>query len=603
MNLRILLTLAGALACGAAAAERPLFDDVTAQLAHRHHENEFDDFARQLLLPNRLGQFGPGIAWCDLDGDGRDDLILGSGAGGRLGVKISEAQGGFRDAAGEGFAAPADFGGVVAWRGAEGEARIFAGIANYEDGDTQRDAAAGWTFRGDGGRTAPGVPGGVASTGPIAFADIDGSGRLAVFIGGRVVPGRYPEPAASRLGRWKDGTFAEVEGSAAVLKNAGLVSGAVFSDLNGDGFPDLVLALEWGPVRVLMNDGKGRFADRTEALGLGRLTGWWNGVTAGDLDGDGRMDIVATNWGRNSKYQHSFDALHPLRVSYGDLLGDGSVQIVENHFDEAMQKLVPERGLSCSSTAMPFIKTVMPTYKAFGEAGLPDIYGARLKRTKTLSAATLDHTVFLNRGDHFEARSLPIEAQFAPGFGVSVADLDGDGSEDVVMTQNFFASQIETPRCDGGRGLVLLGDGRGGLRPMTATASGLAVYGDARGLAVGDFDGDRRPDVAVGQNAAATRLFHNVGARPCLRVVLRGPAGNPQGFGAVVRLKSGAAMGPAREVHGGSGFWSQDAATPLLSGAQPPTGVWVRWPGGKISTVEVATGATAAEAVFPDGGK
>jgi hypothetical protein len=182
---------------------------------------------------------------------------------------------------------------------------------------------------------------------------------------------------------------------------------------------------------------------------------------------------------------------------------------------------------------------------------------------------------------------------------VSVADFDGDGAEDIAMTQNFFAAQIETPRCDGGRSLLIKGDGKGALSAVPGQESGILVYGDARGLAVGDFDSDRRPDLAIGQNGAATKLFHNIGGTPGLRVLLRGPAANAPAFGAQVRLHFGKRAGPVREVHAGSGFWSQDSATLLMGcGADKPSEIWVRWPGGKVATQSLAPDAETVTVVF-----
>jgi hypothetical protein len=182
---------------------------------------------------------------------------------------------------------------------------------------------------------------------------------------------------------------------------------------------------------------------------------------------------------------------------------------------------------------------------------------------------------------------LPREAQLAPGFGVSIADFDGDGREDLFLSQNFFANAPETPRLDAGRGLVLRGDGAGGFSAMAATESGIELYGEQRGAAVGDFDSDGRPDLAVAQNGTTTRLFRNAGAKPGLRVRLSGPAGNRDGVGATVRLKFGSRFGPAREVHAGSGYWSQDGAIQVMGLLEKPTHVWVRWPGRRTSTVSI----------------
>ena len=132
--------------------------------------------------------------------------------------------------------------------------------------------------------------------------------------------------------------------------------------------------------------------------------------------------------------------------------------------------------------------------------------------------------IFLNRGDHFEAAALPREAQFAPVFAVCVADLDGDGHEDIFLSQNFFATQPETPRLDGGRGLWLRGDGTGKLMPVPGQESGVKIYGEQRGAALCDYDGDGRVDLVVTQNGAETKLYHNARARPGLRV----PAPDPR---------------------------------------------------------------------------
>jgi len=170
----------------------------------------------------------------------------------------------------------------------------------------------------------------------------------------------------------------------------------------------------------------------------------------------------------------------------------------------------------------------------------------------------------------------------------------------VFLSQNFFANEPGTPRLDAGRGLLLLGNGKGGLRPVPGQESGIKVYGEQRGAAVADIDEDGRVDLAVGQNGAGTRLFRNAGAKPGLRVRLVGPEGNPKAIGAVVRLKFGQRYGPVREIHAGSGYLSQDSTTVVLGMAEPPSDLWVRWPGGKVTENKIPQGVREI-AVEPDG--
>src|SRR5713226_1590585 len=566
---------------------KPWFADVSEQIGHKHHEEEYNDFERQPLLPRKLSQLGPGVGWHDLDGDGWEDLIIGSGRGGRLGVDHNEG--------GRGFKAMSQ-GPLQRVVGRDQTtvlgmgSTLIVGSSNYEDGQTNGGCVRIYDLQRQVGGDS--ILGEQFSRGPLALGDIDGDGTLDLFVGGRCVPGRYPGPADSLLLRNQGGKFVVAQR----LEKVGLVSGAVFSDLDGDGRPELILACEWGPVRVFGNRA-GRYVELTQELGLAEYTGWWNGVTTGDLDGDGRLDIIASNWGLNSKYRTS--RAQPLRLYYGDLTGGGGVDLVEGYYDERGRE-VPARGWTAVKMGLPFLQEKIDSYEAYGRASLAQLYGEKLAGLRMVGVNTLATTVFYNRGDHFEARELPLEAQLAPAYGVCVGDLDGDGNEDLFLSQNFFAMNAETGRNDAGRGLWLRGDGQGALKAVSGQESGVKVYGEGRGCALGDYDGDGRVDLVVTQNGAATKLYHNVGGKPGLRVRLKGGAGNPTAVGAQMRLIYGERKGPVREVHGGSGYWSQDGAVQVLGMAETPTQLWVRWPGGKTFTAGVSRGAREIE-VTTDG--
>ena len=195
------------------------------------------------------------------------------------------------------------------------------------------------------------------------------------------------------------------------------------------------------------------------------------------------------------------------------------------------------------------------------------------------------------------ATSLPAEAQWSPAMGIAVADLDGDGNEDVFLSQNFFGLRPGDGRLDSGRGLVLRGDGKGGFTSVPGQVSGIKVYDEQRGCALADYDDDGRVDLAVTANNGQTRLFHNTTAVPGMRIKLLGPPGNPDGVGATIRVDYGDRLGAAREVQSGSGFWSQNSCVQVLA-AKSALRIQVRWPGGKTVTSRLPPAGSEIELAF-----
>jgi len=588
-------TAAAIASVASAAPPSTLFVDATAQLGgHAHVEDVFDDWDRQYLLPEGLSELGPGVAWFDVDRDGAEDLVVGGGKGGK--VALFRNKGGKLAAdRGPAMVANSDLTGVLGMT-ENGVTRLLAGVSTWQvrtDSEMVAQPAVLSLGVARGVVAAKGeaaVGSHASSTGPIALGDVDGDGALDLFVGSRAIPMKYPVPASSGLFRNVGGKFVLDTVNAKVMNRVGLVTSALFADLNGDGHADLVLTRDWSSVLLLLNDGHGKLVAATDSWGLTKYLSRWNGVSTGDLDGDGRLDLVVTSWGRNTTMQA--DSTRPLFLYHGAIGARTEVEMLLAQQDKRIGGVAPLTSYARARVAIPSIVNNAPTFALFADAKIEKVLGPQLNLTDKLSATTFDHMVFLNRGDHFEAKSLPMEAQLAPAFYSGVADFDGDGNDDIFLGQNFSQTVVGVPRFDGGRSLLLTGDGKGGVKAVDGAKSGLLVYGDQRGAAYADFNGDGRLDLAVSQNGALTRLFENRGAKAGLRVRVEGSASNPDGVGVQLRIVyDGDKMGPLHEVQAGAGYWSQNGAVQVLGLAATPTAVWVRWPGGATTKTPVAAGA------------
>lgn len=569
--------------------------DAVPGLEFTHQENEFDDYKDNPLLPWRLSRFGPGIAFGDADNDGDDDLIVGGAAN-------QEAMLFLRSEDGRWISAPwgpwikdnqsEDMGMLWFDPDKDGDLDLYvtSGGATFASNSPELEDRLYLNQGKDGFNKAKPDPKErtLVSGSVIAAADMDRDGDIDLFSGGRMALDNYPNPARQRLlVNVGDKITDKAKDLAPDLNKAGMVTSALWSDIDNDGALDLLVTTAWGPVRVYRNQ-DGKLVETTDAAGLSKAHGWWQGIAGGDIDGDGDIDYVATNLGRNTKYHASPE--HPVELYTADFDGDGKVELVEAEYENGT--LFPVRGRSCSSEAMPFIKEKFKTFDAFAKADLAQIYTKpKLESALHLQFTHLDSSVLVNDGEgHFTIRSLPIPAQIAPGFGVVLEDFDGDGNLDIAMAQNFYSPQPETGRMNGGLGIFLKGKGDGTFEPIEPSVSGIVIPEDAKALACGDLNNDGAPDLVCTSNNGPLRTLVNTTRGPAMRwstLRLKGKPGNPTAIGSRVEIKTSTGRKLVREIYAGGSYLAQSSPT-LFIALQPKetiSEVTTRWPeGGKSTT-------------------
>lgn len=463
--------------------------DITQQVRFSfvHHENDYVDFQREKLMPKMLSTEGPLMAVADVNGDGLDDVFIGGAKDQPSAILIQQPDGSFvksneallgQDAASE------DIGAAFFDANGDGHPDLYV----VTGGTEFSDAAAPLEDRlylndGKGNfRKAVGALPPLAMSGSrVAAADFDGDGAIDLFVGGRSIPGRYGlDPQSELLRNDGRGKFTDVTDKAAPgLSHIGMVTDAVWKDIDGDGRPDLIVVGEWMPITIFHNDGHGKLS-KMNVPGLEKSNGWWNRIIAGDFTGHGRVDFIVGNLGLNTRLQAK--PAEPVTMYVKDFEHSGFVQQIISYYNNGKQYPFALRDDLLRS--LPSLKDRFPTYKDYARQTFADVFPQKdLADAVVKNAYTFASTLVRNNGNgSFTLEPLALDAQIAPMYGILAADIDGDGKQDLLMAGNFDGVPPQIGRASAGYGLYLHGDGKGHFTPVRALDSGFFVPGQARDI-------------------------------------------------------------------------------------------------------------------------
>lgn len=466
------------------AKSSPLLKQVASQI--KHNDPYFNDFDIQILLPHKLSQLGPALAKADINNDGYEDLFIGGANGNEGQILLGKKNGTFEAKKNDAFIKDKryeDIGASFFDADNDGDQDLYVAHGSYEyygyptamqdilylnDGVGNFSAAI---------NALPEIRS-VSTT--VVPHDFDNDGDMDVFVGGRVIPGKYPYAPESYLLENTNGTFKNITAKVAPdLNKIGMITDAIWEDMNGDNLVDLVVTGEWLGIEVFEQNPSG-FVKTNAYQTLSNAKGWWNSMRITDIDNDGDKDIVAGNLGLNYKFHASYEK--PFHVYTNDYNYDNIEDIVlakEYNGEE-----VPIRGKTCMTQQMPHLANKITDYQDFASRNLAGILGEEINTALHYEVTEFRSGVFENINGNFTFKPFENYLQISPINSILFEDINNDENKDLILAGNNFQSEVETTKADAGIGNVLLGNGKGIFSLQDHTTSGFFVDKDVRAMTI-----------------------------------------------------------------------------------------------------------------------
>ena len=472
--------------------DHPLLSVSKNQIPFVHKENDFNAFNVERLTPHMVSTQGPKISVGDVNKDGLNDLFIGGATGQAGTVVIQDRSGNFIETKQQALAKDSlteDIGSALFDADGNGtlDLIVVSGGQQYSGNDKNLQPRL-YLNNGKGGfaKANSNLPEIIVNASCVKPADVDGDGDSDLFIGGRVVSGKYGvDPKSFILINNDKGVFTN-ETSRLIPWPAndpgaiGMVTDAAWHDINKDGRVDLIIVGEWMPITVLVQNTDGIFQDETDRYGLKKTSGWWNTISSGDFDHDGDMDFLTGNTGLNTHLKPTVK--EPVSIFIGDIDNNGSLDHILTYFNGGVRYPLASRDQLAKQ--VPSLKRKFLKYSSYSNAKLDDIIHAEsIEKLIVKNAFTFASAYLENAGnDKFIVHDLPSEAQIFPVFSYCAEDINHDGKIDFLAVGNLYAVQPELGRYDAGYGLIMLGDGKGNFTPMSARSSGFVVKGEGRDI-------------------------------------------------------------------------------------------------------------------------